>query len=854
MTKRLSRREFAKGLVAGAGAGAAAAGMAGCEPSEVSLDLVLPPTNALVQSTVCAYCIVGCGYKVYSWPVTDPPGLRAADYNALGVDYPTAPLGPWISPEMHNVVTIGGEPHHIVVLPDPDATVVNLGGDHTLGASLAQKLYNPDKPTADRLLRPQLRTESGLVEISWDDALDLIATYSTWVIETWGVMFWAMKTYSYQFYENTYAITKLAFDAVETPCWAPHDKTAEGSDTPGLSDAGINVFSASYQDWYEAEVIFCSGVSLYDAHGVLFSQWVARGGARLVVVNPRRDPTADWALNNGGLFLQLKPGTDTALHNALCWIILTERWYDLTWIDEWCCNAEDLVELGQSKWRQATFATTFDALKDAVLADPDALPSAAAEICGIDEELIWEAAELLAKPDDTGRRPLTSMMLEKGNYWSHNYPNTASFAALALLVGAGNRPGRVVSRAGGHQRGMIKAAAYPEHLSPHSYRGNPIGCDLDAWVLDGNVAFCWVIGCTWAGGGGAASNVLFESIRNQTRMLELTDNVIDDDGNVRINETVGQWVDKAMYGGMVLVQSDLYPQRLTELADLILPAAGWGEATFSRMQGERRLRLYPQLVDPPGECRPDWQAIAGVAQRMGYAGFDWESSNELFETCAAYSSGPHAFQALVEYASDNGLNARQVLRETGTTGLQCPLSYEDGEIKETARYHDAETGRGFSTPVGKACFVLSQWRDVESRQEDLSPRSDELWVINRRASTNWSALVEDLRIPFRADLLPVNYLEMHPSDAENLDLDDGDAVSVENDNVSAAYQWVDDTTGRFEAVIRISDRLRRGVTCAYFNFGGDPDTAANGVVSNSTEPITNKNSFKLGRGRIRRLS
>ncbi len=509
-----------------------------------------------------------------------------------------------------------------------------------------------------------------------------------------------------------------------------------------------------------------------------------------------------------------------------------------------------MLTIGQAKWRQKTFALTFDALKDAILDDLDALPARAAQICGIDEELIWQAAEMMARPSSTGQRPLTSMMLEKGNYWGHNYPNTASFAALSLLVGAGNRPGRVISRAGGHQRGMIKAAGYPEQRSPHHYQGHEIGINLDEWVMQGNLAFCWVMGCTWAGGGAAASSVLFEAIRGQTRLAELSD-PFHSDGSVNVDSVIDDWRAKAQDGGMVMVQSDLYPQPLTELADLVLPAAGWGEGTFSRMQGERRLRLYPQIVDAPGESRPDWQAVAAVAQRMGFSGFDWEDSNALFEICAAHSSGPHAFQALVEYAAENGLNARQVLRESGTTGFQCPLSYEGGEIVETVRYHDAETGRGFSTPSGKACFVLAQWRDVAGRQADLSPRSGEFWVINRRASTNWSGLVEDLRIPFRADLLPANYLDMHPEDAADIGVEDGQDVLIESDGVSAAFEWVDDTRGQFVAVVRISDRVRRGVTCVYFNYGGDPGSAANSVVSASTEPISNKNAFKLGRGRIR---
>ncbi|MFT5432196.1 MAG: arsenite oxidase large subunit, partial [Myxococcota bacterium] len=783
----------------------------------------------------------------------------AAEHNAVGADYPVPPFGPWISPQMVNQVTIDGRPHHIVVMPDHKATVVNPGGDHTLGASLAQRLYNPNTPTADRFKSPMLRVDGELVPISWSDATDLVAHYSRFVLTDGaksgltrnGPLAWGMKTYSYQFYENTYAITKLAFEAVQTPCWAPHDKAAEGSDTPGLSDAGINVFSAAYSDWRDAEVVFCSGVSLYDAHGVLFSQWV-KGPDKHIVVNPRRDPTADYALANGGMFLQIKPGTDTALHNAIARVIIQNGWQDAEFLRDWVASNDDIL-VGVGDWRRRRHSVSVTDYVTSILSDSDCTPEAASVICGISVEDIREAATRMAKPREDGTRPRTSLMLEKGNYWGHNYPNTASFSSLGLLVGAGNRPGQMISRAGGHQRGMIKAAPYPDHLSPHNFEGNPIGLNLDHWTLAGELAFVWVIGCTWAGGGGAASTVLFNTMRRlcQDEAPGLTADVALPGGEVDVQAVIGNWQARARAGGMVIVQQDLYPQRLTELADLVLPAAGWGEDTFSRMQGERRLRLYPKLADAPGEARSDWRIIAEVAKKMGYSGFDWTDTVQLFEEAGLHSSGPHAYRALLEYAADNRLSARQVLRERGTTGLQCPLVYEDGELKETVRYHDAEAGRAFSTPSGRAHMVWAPWSDVIPRQVELAPLNGELWIINRRHSSVWSSMVEDQRVPFRRQQLPENWLEMHPQDAAERGISDGDSIIVERTAKPVGAAQSGGWPGQFNAVAQFTDRLARGVACAYFNYGGEPSNAANNVISGSSEPMTNKNAFKLGRGQVR---
>ena len=61
------------------------------------------------------------------------------------------------------------------------------------------------------------------------------------------------------------------------------------------------------------------------------------------------------------------------------------------------------------------------------------------------------------------------------------------------------------------------------------------------------------------------------------------------------------------------MQQEIYTNALTEFADILLPAATWGEEDFARMQGERRLRLYSKFMDAPGEAKPDWWIAAQVA-------------------------------------------------------------------------------------------------------------------------------------------------------------------------------------------------------------------------------------------------
>ncbi len=267
------------------------------DPYERQDRVPLPPRDASVVTTACDYCIVGCGYKAYVWPDGREGGPRA-DQNAFGIDFPAPPLsGRSVSPNQHNYCLVNGRKHHVVVVPDADATVVNRGGNHSIrGGCLAQKVYNPDGPTSDRLQHPLLRVNGELVPVSWDLAFDIMTDVSRHVIDQYGEAAWGMKTFSYQYFENTYAISKLAFESIQTPAYAPHDKPGPGNDTAGIDDSGIVTFSASNEDWSLADVIFISGTDPFETKTVLFTDWMLKGHPnKIISVLPRKTTGSAYA-------------------------------------------------------------------------------------------------------------------------------------------------------------------------------------------------------------------------------------------------------------------------------------------------------------------------------------------------------------------------------------------------------------------------------------------------------------------------------------------------------------------------------------------------------------------------------
>ena len=870
----------------------------------------LPPKDAKVVSTVCDYCIVGCGYKAYTWPLGKEGGQKA-DENAYGVDFPVDEMsGNWVSPNEHGTCIVDGEKQNLVVLPDPDSTVVNVGGNHSIrGGCLAQKPFNDEGPTKDRLKQPMLRVGGELKPIGWEQAIDIMAQVSQYVIDKFGRSAWGMKTFSYQYFENTYAISKLAFESIQTPAYAPHDKPGPGNDTAGIDDAGIITFSASYDDWKEAETIFLSGTDPYETKTVVFTDWMMGPNKKLIMVLPRRTTGVAWAEANGGLFLQIIPGTDTILHLALARLILENGWEDSDFIKGWIANRWE-IDSGfgrgtrNTPWQWRTtwgkFGASFDEYKEWVLQNPDAELANAEKVTGIPAEKIKLAAEMIAKPVD-GKRPKTSFAIEKGNYWSNNYLNTASVSALGLICGCGNRPGQVISRMGGHQRGWYGAASYPRLFSPEKAPGRrKKEIDLDRWVESGNLRFAWVIGTTWCQ-AMAASNELKETFRKSTRGNE---HQITQADVAHVVEVLKKRVDS---GGMLVVHQDIYPREPmgTEFADIVLPAATWGEEDFSRCNGERRLRLYSKFCDPPGNAKPDWWIISQFAQKMGFKDYDWKNSNDVFEQAARFGRQKILnYHPLVVYAKQLGIKGHELLRKLGTHGIHTPVRYrtkftETDEYKDyagfysddaavggivgTKRLHDSTMDFGnpegptvimkwmsvFSSQSGKGILHKTPWNEFSDFYERITPKEDELWVTSGRINEVWQSGFDAMRTPYIKDRWPDQFIEIHPTDAKSRGIESGDLVAIVNDDLliqTGGFVAVDSDDqsftglwnrglirvgkGEFKAVAMVTDAVREGVLWTNALHAGSP---SNSVVHRVPDPITNRYRFKLGKGRITKI-
>jgi arsenite oxidase large subunit len=856
----------------------------------------LPPKNADVLTTVCDYCIVGCGYKVFRWPSDTPNGGPKKEQNALGRDYPLRPLqGGWVGPNQFTQAIHNGKLHNIVIVADPDAKAVNPNGDHSIrGGCIAQKVYNSKGQTQDRLKKPMLRVNGVLTPVSWDFALDVMAEISKHVIKVHGEHSWAMKFYSYQFYENTYALTKLAFGSIGTPAVAEHDHPSIVDSVPGWTDIGYDIFGASYEDFSLADTLLISGTDPFETKTVVWNEWIIKGIAKnkmkVIMINPRRTAGVAYVEKHGGLYLDVNPGSDTPVHLAIQRVILENGWEDKAFIEKWVNNFwETDAGFGQGtrntpwQWRTTwgNFQVSgFEDWKKWVLSQEESKVEVAAKIAGIDPAKIVKAAEMLAKPKANGERVKTSIAIEKGNYWSNNYLNTVSIGTLGVILGCGGRPGQVITRLGGHQRGGTAGGSYPMAKSPYKHPGRRRDrMDLDRWVEAGHVRYAYAVGTTWIQ-SMAGSSALEDAFKRQTRLNPHQVRSLD---KAEVIATLKKRVDSE---GMMLVNQDIYlvDPLGGKYADVVLPAATWGEVDFTRSNGERRIRLYSRFYDAPGEAKPDWMIVSMFAKKMGFDGYDWKESNDVFEESCRFSRGGREdYNALRVVASAKGMKAHELLRARGTEGYQCPLLIQDGKVVESKRLHDynrvlPEAGPegttiynsrllAFISHTGKLNLLKAPWKFWSDFYDHMKPRDGEMWVTNGRINEVWQSGFDDLeRRAYIQQRWPVNFIEIHPDDAKARGIESGDMVKVESKRVPIQKDFnlgvkADDMTfaglmkrnhikivsAEFTAVAMVTPAIKKGVAFTYFL---RKDSPANSITPRVVDPVTQNYRFKLASGTV----
>jgi len=792
--------------------------------------LPIPPRDARVTNAVCHFCIVGCGYKAYTWDVNCQGGPAPAE-NAFGEDLrqqQATESAAWYSPSMYNIVRQKGRDVHIVLKPDHDC-VVNSGLGSIRGARMAEMLPSPVTGTSRaRLTEPMVWRYGALSPTGWDDALGLVAEVTRRVVEEQGEDGLIVSAYDHGGagggYENVWATGKLYFDSMKVRNIRIHNRPAYNSEVHGTRDMGVRELNNCYEDAELADTLFIVGANSLEAQTNYFlNHWVPnlRGTSlekkrallpgephapgRLIMVDPRRTVTVDAGEAEAGadnvLHLQINSGTDLVLFNALLTEIADRGWVDRAFID--------------------ASTTGFDA---AVAANRTSVEDAA-DITGLTSDSIRTAASWIAEPKG-GHRRRTMLAYEKGLIWGNdNYRTNQALVNLGLATGNVGRPGGGCVRLGGHLEGYVRPS------DAHIGRPAP---NVDQLLIGGHGGVHHVWGCDAFKTTLDAAEYKRVYKRRSDLVKQAMDAVPAGDRAVLVEAIMGA----IRRGGLFSVDVDIVPSAIGSCAHVVLSAATSGEMNLTSMNGERRLRLTERYMDPPGHALPDCMIAARLAQALEaswraagrpdiadrFRGYDWHSEED------AFMDGYHRNE------EGGGFVTYDRLRAMGTNGVQTPArGFEDDRIIGTQRLY--EDG-AFNRPDRRAEFRPTQWRGLQAAGKQEEKERFRFLINNGRANHIWQSAFLDQHNALVADRFPFPPLLMHPADVKELGFYPGDLVEVWNNN------------GATQAIVWPEQQTRRNETFLVFAHPAGP---VGNVVSKATNELVIPN-FKQTWADIRKLA
>lgn len=739
--------------------------------------LPIVPKDAKESNVVCHYCIVGCGYKAYTWPVNQQGGTAPGE-NKFGIDLSKqqgADTADWYSPSMYNIVKQNGEDVHAVIMPDKNC-VVNSGLGSPRGARMAEMSYSRARNTQlQRLTDPMVWRYGQMQPTSWDDALDLIARVTCRIVADQGEDALFVSAFDHGGagggYENTWGTGKLYFGAMKVKNIRIHNRPAYNSEVHATRDMGVGELNNCYEDAELADTIVAVGTNALETQTNYFlNHWVPnlRGTsadkkkqefgsepvepARIVIVDPRRTVTVNACETEAGkdrvMHLAINSGTDLVLFNAWLTYIAEKGWADKAFID----------------------ASTKDFNK--AVAGNKTTVEEAARLTGLTADQIRKSAEWIAQPKAGGVRRRTMFTYEKGLIWGNdNYRTNGALVNVALATGNIGRPGGGCVRMGGHQEGYSRPS--------DAHVGRPAAY-VDKLLIEGKGGVHHIWACDHYKTTLNALNFKNAYKKRTDLVKDAMSAVPYGDRAAMVNAIVGA----IKKGGLFAVDVDIVPTQIGQACHVWLPAATSGEMNLTSMNGERRMRLTERYMDPPGSAMPDCLIAARIANNMErvyrqmgkndvadrFKGFDWKTEEDAFMDGYHKNEGGGTF---VTY---------ERLRTMGTNGFQEPaVDFKDGKIVGTKRlFADGK----FKSKDGKASFMETKWRGLQAAGKEAEKNKFSFLINNGRTNIVWQNAYLDQQNDFVMDRWPYPFIEMNPQDMTELKLGAGDIVEVYNDNGS----------------------------------------------------------------------
>ena len=600
---------------------------------------------------------------------------------------------------------------------------MNKGGLCLKGWSAAALLTHDD-----RLREPLMRGRDGVLEpVSWDVALAAIASRFRAVQTAHGPDSVGVFGGGSLTNETVYMLGKFARVAVGTANIDYNGRFCMSSAAAAQNRAfGIDRgMPFPLEDISHATVILLVGGNPAETMPPIMQYFEAQqvNGGELIVVDPRRTPTASWARRH----LRLRPGTDAALANGLLHVLIRDRLVNESFIQERTEHFDAARRVAAAYW-----------------------PERVEQITGVPEAALVEVAHALAAA------PAAMIISARGpEQQSQGVSNSLAYINVALALGLPGRPfsgfGTLTGQGngqGGREHGQ-KADQLPGYRS------------IDDPDARRHIARVWGVDERDIPRAGKSAYELIDACGTHVHALFVMGS------NLVVSAPDTRRVEKRLAALDTLVVCDFFLSETAQLADIVLPAAQWAEQDGTVTNLEGRVIRRRRATALPGSVRTDLDILTSLAVALKKPrGFHGMTPRAAFDELRVASRGGIADYSGITY---------ERLDETDGVFWPCPSDDHPGTMRLFAeRFH---------TPSGRARFHATPHGEIADPRDAEFP----LLLTTGRVLAHYQSGTQTRRVDKLCDVVNEPLAELHPATATRAGVPDGGSVTLTTRRGSAVF-------------------------------------------------------------------
>ena len=678
--------------------------------------------------------------------------------------------------------------------------------------------------SSDRLTTPLVRRDGKLEEASWDEAMKLMVQRSKNIIENYSENAIGIYTSGQLFLEEYYTLGVIVKAGLGTPHCDGNTRLCTATSDAALKISfGTDGQPASYTDIDVTDCIMLVGHNIASQETVLWMRMLDRlagpNPPKIVVIDPRVTFTAQKA----DVHLQPKLGTNVAVLNGLIHLLVKNGHIDENYINQHTTGFE-LLKKQTLKWT----------------------PELVEEVTNVPARKLMEAANLIGNANT-----LLSTALQ-GVYQS----NQATAAAvqinnIQLIRGMIGKPGCGVYQMNGQPTAQNNRECGTDGDMP-GFRNwqneNHIKELANLWNVEPSKIPHWQPSThcmqIWRYAEQGSIKMLWISATNPAVSLpDLS----------RIRKILRK-------EDLFVVVQDAFLTETARLADIVLPAALWGEKTGCFTNVDRTVHISHKAVEPPGQAKADLDIFLDYAKRMDFKDKDgnplikWSTPEEAFEAWKKCSKGRPCDYSGMSYS-----------KLSAGSGIQWPCNeeypdgkerlYENGVFNTFFDYcetygYDLTTGAEkppekfrANDPNGKAFLIPSDYQSPNEQPDKRFP----LWLTTGRIVYHFHTRTKTGRSKQLNDAAPEMFIQLSQKDAAKFGIEEGDMVEVTS------------RRGTVRGPAQIGD-TPPGLVFIPFHYGywdnddQGHDRAANELTLTEWDPVSKQPHFKYAAVRINKIN